>query len=226
MSKEIIKAPKSNKILSSIAENSLDPQKIQLKFNGSYLIQDQITYTLQTMVNIYLDYEITKKNSISNYPALENCLAGSVTLTKNSDIDKYKYSGYGIGLNRKDEFSSGDGFGQNVIIFGADMSNSVHANNKTKSILVPGKGFTQAFDNTTIYAEKMYSINFTKTNTKFCLILHYNGSNSYLFVNGTEIHKFKTKNSEIIAAPICLGNISRDFLVGNKKKTGLNGYVY
>ena len=52
------------------------------------------------------------------------------------------------------------------------------------------------------------------------------GSNSYLFVNGTEIHKFKTKDSEIIAAPICLGNISRDFSVDNMKKTGLNGYVY
>ena len=55
--------------------------------------------------------------------------------------------------------------------------------------------------------------------------LHYNGANSYSFVNGTEIHKFKAKNSEIIAAPICLGNISRDFSVNNMKKTGLNGYV-
>ena len=72
----------------------------------------------------------------------------------------------------------------------------------------------------------MYSINFTKTNTKFCLSLHYNGSNSYLFVNGPEIHKFKTKNPEIIAAPICLGNISRDFTVDNMKKTGLNANVY
>ena len=56
--------------------------------------------------------------------------------------------------------------------------------------------------------------------------MHYNGSNSYLFVNGTEIHKFKTKDSEIIAAPICLGKISRDVSVKNMKKTGLNGYVY
>ena len=72
----------------------------------------------------------------------------------------------------------------------------------------------------------MYSIDFTKTNTKFCLSLHYNGSNSYPFVNGTEIHKFKTKNSEIIAAPICLGNISRDFTVDNIKKIALNGYVH
>ena len=56
--------------------------------------------------------------------------------------------------------------------------------------------------------------------------MHYNGSSSYLFVNGAEIHKFKTKYSKIIVAPICLGNISRDFSVDNLKKTGLNGYVY
>ena len=67
---------------------------------------------------------------------------GSVKLTKNPDIDKYKYSGYGIGFDRREEFSFGDGFGQNVIIPGADMSSSVLANNKTKNILVLGKGFT------------------------------------------------------------------------------------
>ena len=56
--------------------------------------------------------------------------------------------------------------------------------------------------------------------------MHYNGANSYLFVNYTEIHKFKAKDSEIVATPLCLGNISKDFSVGNMKKTGLNGYVY
>ena len=72
----------------------------------------------------------------------------------------------------------------------------------------------------------MYSINFTKENTKFCLSLHYNGANSYLFVNGTEIIKFKAKDSEISAYPLCLGNISKDWLVDNMKKTGLKGYAY
>ena len=137
------------------AENIYIPEK-KLKFNGSCLIQDQITYTPQTIVNIYIVYEITTtttKNSISGYPTLENCLFDSVKLTKNPDIDKYKYSGYGIGFDRRDEFSFGDGFGQNVIILGADMSCSVHANNKTKNILILGKGFTQGLDNTTIYAE-------------------------------------------------------------------------
>ena len=72
----------------------------------------------------------------------------------------------------------------------------------------------------------MYKINFTEKNKKFCLSLHYNGANSYLFVNGTEIYKFKAKGSETVASPLCLGNISKDFSVDNVKKTGLNGYVY
>ena len=72
----------------------------------------------------------------------------------------------------------------------------------------------------------MYSINFTVTNKKFCLSLHYNGANSYLFVNGTEIYKFKAKDSEILVGPICLGNISKDWSVDNMKRTGFNGYDF
>ena len=72
----------------------------------------------------------------------------------------------------------------------------------------------------------MYLINFTVTKKKFCLSLHYNGANSYLFVNVTEICKFKAKDSEVVATPLCLVNISKDWSVDNVKKTGLNGYVY
>ena len=73
----------------------------------------------------------------------------------------------------------------------------------------------------------MYSINFTVTNKKFCLSLHYNGANSYLFVNGTEIYEFKSKDSEIFVGPICLGNVSKDWLVNNmKKKNGFTGYAH
>ena len=56
--------------------------------------------------------------------------------------------------------------------------------------------------------------------------MHYNGANSYLFVNGTEICKFKAKDSEIVATPLSLGNISKDWSVDNMKRTGFNGYVY
>ena len=73
---------------------------------------------------------------------------------------------------------------------------------------------------------KIYSINFIEKNKKFCLSLHCNGANSYLFVNGTKVYKFKAKDSEIVPSPLCLGNISKDWWVDNKKKTGFNGYVY
>ena len=73
----------------------------------------------------------------------------------------------------------------------------------------------------------MYSINFTVIKNKFCLGLHYNGANSYLFANGTEIYKFKAKDSEIVARTLCLGKISKEWSTDNmKKKTGFNGYVY
>ena len=64
----------------------------------------------------------------------------------------------------------------------------------------------------------MCSINFTVTKNEFCLSLHYNGGNSYLFVNGTEIIKFKAKDFEIVASPLCLGNISKDWSTDNMKK--------
>ena len=90
------------------------------------------------------------------------------------------------------------GFGQNVLSFGADMSSSVHFDNRKKEILVLGKGPVQGLENTAT-SGKMYSINFPVTRKKFCLSLHYNGANSYLFVNGTEIIKFKAKHSDIAA---------------------------
>ena len=89
------------------------------------------------------------------------------------------------------------------------MSSSAKIDNRQKDILILGKGPTQVLQHT-LSAEKMYSINFTKWNTKFCLSLHNNGANSYLFVNGTEIIKFKAKDSEILAYSLCLGNISKD----------------
>ena len=94
------------------------------------------------------------------------------------------------------------------------MSSSTHINNKKKDILVLGKGPTQGLEHP-LTAEKIYSINLTVTNKKICLTLHYNGANSYLFVNGTEIYKFEAKDSESLVGPICLGNISKDWSVDN-----------
>ena len=105
------------------------------------------------------------------------------------------------------------------------MSSSSHIDNKKKDILILGKGRTQELEHT-LAAEKLYSINFTKENKKFCLSLHYNGANRYLFINGTKTIKFKAKDSEITAHALCLGNISKGWSVDNMKKAGIKGYVY
>ena len=97
------------------------------------------------------------------------------------------------------------------------MSSSTKIDIRKKNILILGKGSTQELEHT-LTAEKMYSINFSRWYTKVCLSLHYNGSNSYLFVNGNEIHKFKAKDSEIVATSVCLWTISKGWTVDNMKK--------
>ena len=91
------------------------------------------------------------------------------------------------------------------------MGNSRYLTNKTQSVLVLGHGLIQKINNTTNYAEKVYSPNFTADNKTFCLSLHYNDDNKYLFVNGREVTKFKVKNSELIKYPMCLGGLSKDY---------------
>ena len=185
MSGESIKPPAtSNKMLNP----SLDyvGTKTRVKFNGDCLKQEKITFHHGRKVNIYIIYEIERSVSISSYPTLENCLFGAVNLTAHVVVDLYKYSGYGIGFNRKGFYSIVDEIGRNVIVFGVDMSSSPHIDNKKKDILIHGKDPTKGLEHK-LTVEKLYSINFTENNKKFCLSLHYNGTNSYLFVNGTEI---------------------------------------
>ena len=138
-------------------------------------------------------YKLNPRTNSSNI-VLENCLFGKIKMRKNADTDKYKYQGHGIGFDLSGIFSHPDGGnGKNVIIFGVDMTNSKYTDNQTKDVLVLGHGLIQKIEDTTIYAEKMYSPNFTVANKTFCLGLHYSGDESYLFVNGKEVIKFKAK---------------------------------
>ena len=143
-----------------------DTNKIRVKFDGGCLKQDQGTLLHGGIVNIYIVYEITDNFNVSSYPTLENCLFGTVKLTKNVDIDKYGYSGYEIGFGRHGSFSFGYGIGKNVTIFGVNMSSSTKIDNKTKDILFFGKGPTQGLEHT-LSAEKFYSINFTENTKSF-----------------------------------------------------------
>ena len=116
-----------------------DNVRIKLKFFGDLLKQDKITYNHGPIVNIYTVYRLNP--SITSDITLENCLFGAVKITKILKIDTY--SGYDIAFDSKESFSNpGAGYGKNVI-FGADLSSSVHANNRTNNILVLGKDFIQ-----------------------------------------------------------------------------------
>ena len=109
--------------------------KTRVKFTGSCLKQTNISYTHGTIVNVYIVSGLGASSSHNNDPTLKSCLIGADTLTKNADIDQYRYSGYRIGFDRRSSFSfPGGGFGQNVLIFGVDMSFSAHIDNKKRHI--------------------------------------------------------------------------------------------
>ena len=153
LSDESIKPP-------TTSDNSLNPElnyygtKTKIKFTGSCLKQSSHIFTHKNVVNIYFVYELAASSSHTSDPTIKNFLFGAVTLTKNDDIEKYKYSGYGIGFDRRSSFSfTSGGFGQNVLIFGADMSTSIHTDNKKKDILVLGRGPRQGLEST-LTAEK------------------------------------------------------------------------
>ena len=192
----------------------IKPMHVIFKGKGTLVQNDNDIIVGGPIVNIYIVYKTSPKTINSNF-AFKNRLFGAIKIanTTNSDTDKWQYSRYGVGFDLSGSFTHpNDGKdANNVIIFGADMSNSRHSTNKTQSVLVLGHGLIQKINDTTIYAEKMYSPNFTVDNKTFCLSLHYNSDNSYLFVNGREAAKFKAKNSELIKHPMCLGGLSKNY---------------
>ena len=166
LSRKSIKPPETSDN-SITSELSYYDTNTRVKFTGSCLKQPKVSYTHGKVVNIYIVYELGASSYHNNDPTLKSYLFAAVTLTKNADIDKYGYSGYGTGFDRRSSFSfRGDGFGQNVLIFGVDMSSSACIDNKKKDILVFGKRPTQGLEHT-LTAEKMYSISFTVTKKKF-----------------------------------------------------------
>ena len=201
--------------------------RLGVTFAGNLLKQARIAYNHGAIINIYIVYKLQKRNNNNADMTLENSLFGTAKITKNVDTRKYQYSGYGISFNSGGSFSFGNNLNaKNVIIFGCEMSFSSHKTYQANNVYILGKGFVQGINGTTLYAEKMCKTDFTEQNKKFVLSLHYNGDNSYLFANGVEQLRFKTKNSEIVRNLLCLGNISTEFSTTNMQKTGLYGNVY
>ena len=121
---------------------------------------------------------------------------------------KFAYNGRGIAFDGEDLWSFGNEFDRNIVIFGVANSSSSHTDNRKYNFLVLGEGPTQGINDSTGAAEKTFSTNFRKVNTKFYLSLHYNGDESYLYVNKTDIYKFKAKDN-ISWYNSCLGSISQ-----------------
>ena len=133
------------------------------------------------VINIYCVYKLDPiSSSRDDTFTVQNALFGAMEITKNADTSKYKYKGYGICFDEGGSFSIGNiNNGRNVLIFGVDESYVIHSNNKANNIYVMGDGIVQGINDTTLYAEKLYSQNFTQPSKKFILSLHYNGDNSY-----------------------------------------------
>ena len=188
------------------------------------------------VVNIYIVYKLDPLASTRDKSfTIQNALFGAMQITKNAtDNDKNNYKGYGICFDERSEFGhtiTEGGFAhttdaRNVLISGADMSFSVHATNRANHIYLMGTGHTQGINDTTIFAEKNFYRNFTDFGKTFVLSLHYNGDDSYLFVNGTQELKFKCKTDQLVKEKVCIGNVSDQWTTSESEKTGVYGKIY
>ena len=183
----------------------------------------------KNVVNIYTVYKLdplasTRDKSFN----IQSTLFGAMQITKNAtDNDKNNYKGYGIFFDERSEFGhtiTEGGFthttgARNVLIFGADMSFSVHVTNRANHIYLMGTGLTEGINDTTIYAEKNFYRNFTDFGKKSMLSLHYNGDDSYLFVNGRQELKFKATTDQLVKKKLCIGNLSDLWTTSESEKT-------
>ena len=182
----------------------------------------------KNVVNISIVYKLDPLASTRDKSfTIQNALFGAMQITKNAtDNDKNNYKGYGICFDERSEFGhtiTEDGRvhttdARNILIFGADMSFSIHATNRANHIYLMGTTLTQGLNDTTIYAEKNFYINFTDFGKKFVLNLHCNGDNSYLFVNGRQELKFKAKPDQLVKEKLCIGNLSDQWTTSESEK--------
>ena len=217
-------------------------ERMYVYLKGSHFQQNNILtsnndHVINTnVINIYCFYKLDPiASSRDQRFTIQNALFGAMQITENAtDNSKNNYKGYGICFDERSEFGhtiTEGGFthtadAKNVLIFGADMSFSVHATNRANHIYLMGTGLTQGINDTTIYAEKNFYRNFTDPGKKFVLSLHYNGNGSYLFVNGRQELKFKCKTDQLVKEKLCIGNLSDQWTTSESEKTGLYGKIY
>ena len=211
--------------------------RMHVHLSGNYFQQNKVIIpNNDNIINIYYVYKVDPiASSRDTSFTIQNALVGVMQITKNAtDSDKNNYKGYGISFDERSQFGhtiTEDGIthtsnGRNVLIFGADMSFRAHATNKANHTYLMGDGLTQGINDTTLYAEKKYFRNFTEPYLKFVLSLHYNGYDSYLFVNGRQELKYKAKTDQLVKEKLCIGNLSDQWTTSESEKTGLYGNIY
>ena len=203
--------------------------RMHVYLNGNHFQQNKVIIpNNNNVINIYYVYQIEPiSSSRDNTFPVQNALFGAMQITKNTDTSKYKYKGYGICFDEGGLFSIGNiNNARKEIIFEVHENSVIHSNNKANNIFIMGDAFVQVINDTTLYAEKMFSQNFTQPSTKFVLSLHYNGDDSYLFVNGKQELKFKAKTESLVTEKLCIGNISDNWSTSESEKIGLYGNIY
>ena len=203
--------------------------RMHVSLSGNHFQQNKVIIpNNDNVINIYCVYKVDPIASTRDDTfTIQNALFGAVEITKNADTSKYNYKGYRICFDEGGTFSKGNiNNGRNVLIFGVHESSLVHANNKANNIYVMGDLFVQGINDTMLYAEKVYSQNFTQRSKKFLLSLHYNGNDSYLFVNGKQELKFKCKTESLVKEKLCIANLNDQWTASESEKTGLYGNIY
>ena len=211
--------------------------RMHVHLSGNHFQQNKVIIpNNNNVINIYCVYQLDPIASTRDTSyTIQNALFGAMQITKNAtDYDKNNYKGYGICFDERSQFGhtiteNGRAHttnGRNVLIFGADMSFRAHATNRANHIYLMGDGLTQGINDTTLYVEKNYWRNFTDPGKKFIISLHYNGDESYFFVNGRQELKFKAKTDQLVKEKLCIGNLSDQWTTSESEKTGLYGNIY
>ena len=211
--------------------------RMHVHLSGNHFQQNKVIIPNNgSVINIYCVYKLDLIASSKDTSfTIQDALFGAMQITKNAtDNSKNNYKGYGICFDEGSQFghtmTEGNRThitnGRKVLIFGAEMSFSIHRTNRANLIYVMGDGLTQGIHDTTLYVEKKYFRNIIEPNVKFVLSLHYNGDDSYLFVNGRQELKFKCKTDQLVKEKLCIGNLSDQWTASESEKTGLYGNIY
>ena len=188
LSNEQVKTPNTSTNNDQAPILEYDGREISLKLSGDLLKQSRVTYNHHgPKVSTFIVYKLNT-HTINTDFALKDCLFGSLKITKDKDPDIYVYRGFGIGFDSKSTFTHSDGTNaHNVIFFGADSSQSIHNGNKlAENVLILGKGLIQKINKQTLYADHTFPTNFTVTDKKFCISVHYDRLISRLSANANK----------------------------------------